>query len=148
LISYLQKSIRRNEGENALFIGMELVRSGFPGYVWNRLFTIVFEDVGYTSSHKIILLNELHERYLFLVGKKPLREVWKNLKIVEVLAQAINLLATGEKTRIAAVASVAVMSPELIQEVYNYQENVTLFSIEKEKEKNGGEKGEKKEENR
>jgi replication-associated recombination protein RarA len=90
--SSMQKCIRRNLPEPALFFAAEL-EERFPDYLWQRLTIIVNEDIGIASPETIMLIATLREQY-YLVRTKP-RGTSERL----VLATAILAMCRCPKTR-------------------------------------------------
>src|SRR5438034_9295964 len=64
-LSALQKSIRRQDLESAMYWGWELGSSS-PNHaarLWSRLHIIASEDIGIADSAAAILVSRLHERW-------------------------------------------------------------------------------------
>ncbi len=59
--SALQKSIRRNEPDTAVYFAMELHASGYWKYVWKRLLTVSAEDCAGCITQEI---KALHDSFL------------------------------------------------------------------------------------
>lgn len=63
LQSWLQKSIRRGDEENALYAAAQLVLTGFAGAVFNICFTTASEDIGLAERGLVGELLALHAAY-------------------------------------------------------------------------------------
>ncbi len=101
IVSCLQKSIRRNNIEKALFCGLELCRSGRTGHCWKRLLIITFEDISYLNVDKVFKIYELYKKYLSISKGILMREIWKNKEVIELIRRTIIILCIGEKHRIS-----------------------------------------------
>lgn len=115
IVSGLQKYIRRNNYEKALFCAYELVKSGEPGAVWNRLFVILFEDVGFHRVDVIGQVTVSNDAFYSLVTSQldgKVSNVWKHPEIYSHVEVAIRSMCSGSKTRIASHIAAAVLSPK------------------------------------
>jgi replication-associated recombination protein RarA len=64
--SSLQKCIRRGDERGALYWASELFHNGHVEYLWDRMFTILSEDVGLAEPTGPATFAALRESYLFL----------------------------------------------------------------------------------
>ncbi|MFA6250441.1 MAG: hypothetical protein WC686_02930 [Candidatus Shapirobacteria bacterium] len=65
VISALQKEIRRGHLENAIYWARELCLSGdiFEKKFWERMSTIVVEDIGLANPNAVLLINTVKQAY-------------------------------------------------------------------------------------
>lgn len=70
VVSALQKTIRRNLPEEAVYWALELFDSGFAKYLWKRMLIISAEDIN--SPETISAVKTLHDNY-FMDKEKPHR---------------------------------------------------------------------------
>lgn len=93
--SALNKAIRRCQDDQALFWATEIARSGYEGYVWTSLFTIMSEDVGLADPMIASEVWALYSMWELQKKKKnpnrPERLFW---------AQAVLRVARAKKSRI------------------------------------------------
>ena len=111
-ISELQKSIRMNRVEEASYAAMDILRSGFGGHVWNRLITIVDEDVGFINPNTRIEIVRLYEETASHF-KSNVTNAWKSKAVRVNILKAIEIMCLGDqgiKTRIASHMSPAMFS--------------------------------------
>jgi len=94
--SALQKSIRRNEEDCALFFAVELYESGYDEYVWKRLKIISSEDVGLAEP---LMPATIQALYLSYVDQKKKKDE-KNRPERLFLIHAILLLCRAKKSRL------------------------------------------------
>ena len=94
--SALQKSIRRNEEDCALFFAVELYESGFAEYVWKRLKIISSEDVGLAEPFMPATIHALYQSYLDQKKKKDEKNRPERLFLIH----AVLLLCRAKKSRL------------------------------------------------
>ena len=103
VVSALQKCIRRNLDEDALFWAVQLERSGYGAWLWKRLRIIAMEDVGLADAPVIAEVDALHRTYVDLKrNKNDHQRPWR-LCVV----QAVLLLARAPKSRLVDWALIA-----------------------------------------
>lgn len=68
--STVQKAIRRNDEEVALYFTVEMFNSGYDEYLWERLMIITSEDVGLAEPNIAANINALYQMYSVLKKKK------------------------------------------------------------------------------
>jgi replication-associated recombination protein RarA len=68
--SSFQKSVRRGLTEDALHFAQSLFFSNKYNYVWKRLATCAFEDIGLGDFHLSQTIASLYKTYLELMLKK------------------------------------------------------------------------------
>ena len=94
--SALQKSIRRNEEDNALYFTVELYESGYDEYIWKRLKIITSEDVGLAEPMMPATIQALYQSYLEQKKKKDEKNRPERLFLVH----AVLLLCRAKKSRL------------------------------------------------
>lgn len=97
--SALQKSIRRNLEEDALYWATELDKSGFGNYVWKRLRIIVSEDIGPAAPGLAADVRSLYENW---VEHRKLKDPMMSERIF--LVHAVIACCRASKTRIVDTA--------------------------------------------
>lgn len=99
--SALQKAIRRNEEEDALFWALELHDSNFVTYLWRRMRYVVSEDIGLAEPNLPANFNALYDSFMWHRDN-----VLKNGKGRDdhggrlILCHAVLLLSRARKSRI------------------------------------------------
>ncbi len=63
-VSWLQKTLRRGQEEEALWIAEELFQSGFERYLLYRLWVIAYEDVGAANLPLVQLASTTYQTWL------------------------------------------------------------------------------------
>jgi replication-associated recombination protein RarA len=94
--SALQKSIRRNEEDCALFFAVELYESGYDEYVWKRLRIITSEDVGLAEPMMPAVIQALYQSYVEQKKKKDEKHRPERLFLIH----AVLLLCRVRKSRL------------------------------------------------
>ncbi|MBN1224402.1 MAG: hypothetical protein JXB23_14235 [Candidatus Aminicenantes bacterium] len=94
--SALQKSIRRNEEDCALFFAVELYESGYDEYVWKRLKIITSEDVGLAEPMMLAVIQALYQSYVEQKKKKDEKHRPERLFLIH----AVLLLCRARKSRL------------------------------------------------
>jgi replication-associated recombination protein RarA len=94
--SAFQKSIRRNEEEQALYFAVELYESGYDEYVWKRMKIITSEDVGLAEPMMPATIQALYQSYLEQKKKKDEKNRPERLFLVH----AVLLLCRARKSRL------------------------------------------------
>lgn len=97
--SALQKCIRRNLEDQALFFATELDKSGYGNYVWKRLRIIVSEDIGPASPGLAADVRALYENW---VEHRKLKDPQASERIF--LVHAVIACCRATKTRIVDTA--------------------------------------------
>lgn len=64
--SAIQKAIRRNDEQVALYFAIELFNSNYDEYLWKRLRIIASEDVGLASPNTCVIIRTLYENFVEL----------------------------------------------------------------------------------
>jgi len=94
--SALQKSIRRNEEDTALYFTVELFDSGYDEYLWKRLKIIASEDVGLAEPFMPATIQALYQSYVDQKKKKDEKNRPERLFLVH----AVLLLCRARKSRL------------------------------------------------
>jgi len=94
--SALQKSIRRNEEDVALFFAVELYESGYDEYVWKRLRIISSEDIGLAEPFMPSTIQALYQSYVDQKKKKDEKNRPERLFLIH----AVLLLCRAKKSRL------------------------------------------------
>lgn len=89
--SWLQKSIRRGNEDDALYAAAELDLYGAPEHVWHRLFVICSEDIGLAESGLLTDIEVLHRKWQQFRGNPEARLF---------MIHAVMLLCRGRKSRL------------------------------------------------
>jgi replication-associated recombination protein RarA len=92
-ISAVQKSIRRNLEEDALYWAWEMYKSGYGNWVWKRLRIICSEDVGLAWPEGPAVIRALYENWMDAVGNDNSGEEL-------FFTQAVIMLCRAPKSRI------------------------------------------------
>lgn len=93
--SAMQKCIRRNQEQEALFWAVELYESGYGEYVWKRLRIMCSEDVGLAEPTMPATIWALYESYREQAKKKDDKNEPQRL----FLTHAVLLLCRARKSR-------------------------------------------------
>jgi replication-associated recombination protein RarA len=93
VVSALQKAIRRNVPENAVYWAAELALSGDEYYVWMRLLVITSEDVGSAWPEGPAVIAALFDAWKQAKGREGERRLF--------MTDAIVRLCRASKTRVA-----------------------------------------------
>lgn len=113
VVSALQKSIRRDMPEDAVYWGMELLNSGFVKYMWRRLLIICAEDID--DANVISAVKILNDNYFEVDKDRPHRIF---------ITRAILLLCKANKNRNA----------DHYQNLYDYDETkkqIPIYALDK-----------------
>lgn len=102
--SALQKCIRRNLTDEAMFFAVEMNESGYGAYAWRRLIVIASEDVGPADHQASVVIHALYENSKVLreavrSGGRAKSDYWKALWPYEALLQAVTYLSNAPKSR-------------------------------------------------
>lgn len=92
--SAMQKSIRRNNEEDACYWAQELWNSGYEKYIWKRLLIITSEDIGIAEPNMPQTIKALHDTYFTLKDYKVADEMRLQM------FHAIILLCRAKKSRL------------------------------------------------
>ena len=100
IYSALQKSIRRNLVSEALFWGGELVNSGNPNPLWNRLFVIISEDIGIANPQTARVVYSHYEKWKSILKTAKIieKESFKSSKAVAEVIMAIKYMCGLQKS--------------------------------------------------
>lgn len=93
--SAIQKAIRRNDEEKALYFMVEMFNSGYDEYVWKRLKIITSEDVGLAEPNMPANIQALYEMYVDQKKKKA-----DNRPERLFLVHAVTMLCRCNKSRL------------------------------------------------
>ena len=94
--SAFQKSVRRGLEEDALYWGMELVKSNYDEYLWKRIKIISSEDIGLAEPNISANIAALNGFYNEQKAKKDKKHTPEHLFIIH----AIILLCRARKSRL------------------------------------------------
>lgn len=94
--SALQKSIRRNEEDQALYWAVELYTSGYDNYLWKRLRIICSEDVGLAEPNMPANIQALWAMYQEQRKMKDEKHAPERLFLI----QAVLMLCRAQKSRL------------------------------------------------
>lgn len=97
--SALQKSIRRNLEEQAIYWAVELDKSGYSNYAWKRLRIIVSEDIGPGEPGLAADIRALYENW---VEHRKLKDPMMSERIF--LVHAVIACCRARKSRIVDTA--------------------------------------------
>lgn len=92
VMSALQKSIRRCKVKDTLFWAGELENSGFGAAMYNRLFTIISEDIGIAEPYILMNIYPFYEEWSKIRKKNPQQAALYSMC-------AAKTLALGHKNR-------------------------------------------------
>lgn len=92
--SAFQKSIRRNDEDNAIYFGVELFNSGYDEYAWRRMKLICAEDIGLANP---TLPANIHALYNFYQDQKKDKKENKPERMFYL--QAVIMLCRSPKSR-------------------------------------------------
>lgn len=101
--SAMQKCIRRNLEDQALYWMVELSTSGYDEYIWKRLKIIASEDVGLADNNAAILVQSLYQSFIQQAKKKD----EKNAPERMFLTHAVIYLCRAPKSRLVDYALTA-----------------------------------------
>lgn len=94
VVSAFQKYVRRGMEHEAMYMGTELLVSGYHKYAWYRMKVMASEDVGFGNPLACVQLESLHQT--FNDFQKEKREGASQM----VFCHAILILVRSEKSRI------------------------------------------------
>lgn len=104
--SAFQKSVRRGIVEDSLHFAQVLFFSNYHNYVWKRLATIVFEDIGFGTINLSVDVQGLYANYVQLMADKTPR----SKKIAWLMtSKAIIISCKADKTRVVDNAKIWAM---------------------------------------
>jgi len=107
--SALQKAIRRNEPDVAVYFAIELFQSGYWRYAWKRLLTISAEDVAGCITQEV---KALHDSFL-VVNE---RQGEDDMKGRIFLTKAVLLLSQAYKCRDADHAQIYLYDRQVLSD--------------------------------
>lgn len=99
--SALQKAIRRNDEEVAIYMAVEFYQTGHDEYLWKRLKIIASEDIGLANPNAVLQIAALYDNYT--VQKKENKD---NKPERLFLMHAVLILCRSEKSRLVDYAMI------------------------------------------
>jgi len=94
VVSAFQKYVRRGMEHEAMYMGTEMLISGYHKYAWYRMKVMASEDIGFGNPDACVQVHALHQT--FLEFQKDKREGASHL----VFCHAILIIVRSQKSRI------------------------------------------------
>ncbi len=111
LYSALQKTIRWGEVNDARYFAEEIIRSGKPGGVLNRLVVISAEDVGLADPSLVKYVGQRYDEFENCLKKSKIKksEVLNHPEVRSIIDRAVIAAALCRKSRFLPMISFAIL---------------------------------------